>query len=225
MNTAGTLKTLLEQSFIDRHVDKEEKIGFYEVFSGLSDEQRAFVRNRAFDLVREAQQEEDMGTLLKWLQAVVKSLDSSRPTPPENSGFFSPGSACLETILATIRNTRNTMEICVFTISDNRITDAIIKAMRRGIEVRIITDNDKTRDRGSDIFELIQEGVPVRLDSSEQHMHHKFAIFDKQTLITGSFNWTRSASLYNYENILLIDDQQTLGDFQNEFESLWVEFA
>ena len=38
-------------------------------------------------------------------------------------------------------------------------------------------------------------GIPVAFDASEHHMHHKFAIFDGRTLLSGSYNWTRSAAI------------------------------
>ena len=41
---------------------------------------------------------------------------------------------------------------------------------------------------------LAELGVAVRIDRSEHHMHHKFALFDDAILATGSYNWTRSAA-------------------------------
>ena len=37
-------------------------------------------------------------------------------------------------------------------------------------------------------------------------MHHKFALFDGRRLMTGSFNWTRSASEQNEENLIVTAD-------------------
>jgi phosphatidylserine/phosphatidylglycerophosphate/cardiolipin synthase-like enzyme len=54
-------------------------------------------------------------------------------------------------------------------------------------------------------------------------MHHKFALFDKECLINGSFNWTRSASTKNEENITLLYDNNLVSAFNGTFESLWIE--
>lgn len=80
------------------------------------------------------------------------------------------------------------------------------------------------QDQGSDICSLIDHGVLVRMDSSANHMHHKFAIIDKKTLVNGSFNWTRSATDYNQENILVTDEPKLVNAYLAEFESLWLEF-
>ena len=116
------------------------------------------------------------------------------------------------------------MDISVFTISDDRLSDAILAAHNRGIKVRLITDNDKAQDQGSDIFRLIDEGIPVRMDNTENHMHHKFALVDKSILANGSFNWTRSATDYNQENILVTNEPKLVNAYLAEFESLWNEF-
>ena len=111
--------------------------------------------------------------------------------------------------------------ICVFTISDDRLSDAIITAHRNGLTVRVISDNDKMYDRGSDVGRLSQAGVNVRIDLSPEHMHHKFMIIDGRTVMTGSYNWTRSAETRNEENLISVDDPQLAIRFTEEFERIW----
>tara|TARA_R110001592_G_scaffold341474_2_gene630581 strand:+ start:15757 stop:16116 length:360 start_codon:yes stop_codon:yes gene_type:complete len=115
------------------------------------------------------------------------------------------------------------MDICVFTISDNNISEAILSAHKKGINVRVISDNDKANDKGSDVYYLAEKGVDVKLDTSPNHMHHKFAIFDQKVLVNGSFNWTRSASTVNEENITVLYDASLITSFTTTFESLWNE--
>lgn len=152
-------------------------------------------------------------------------FSSSKSKQPLNHAFFSPGDSCLQAILAGIRGAKSSLKICVFTISDDRITQAILEARRRGVQVRILTDNEKLFDKGSDIRQLAAAGVTVRVDESPNHMHHKFALFDNHTLLTGSYNWTRSAALYNHENLLVTDQQSLVKDFCGEFDRLWQELV
>jgi phosphatidylserine/phosphatidylglycerophosphate/cardiolipin synthase-like enzyme len=135
--------------------------------------------------------------------------------------FFSPGDDCLNAIIACMDAAEESVKICVFTISDNRISDAIVRAHRRGVAIKIMTDNDKLHDAGSDIQELAARGLEVRVDKTRNHMHHKFAIFDEVQVLTGSYNWTRSAALYNHENILITDNPSIVQDFSDEFNRLW----
>ena len=111
--------------------------------------------------------------------------------------------------------------ICVFTISDDRLSDAIMTAHRNGLTVRVISDNDKMYDRGSDVGRLSQAGVNVRIDLSPEHMHHKVMIIDGRTVMTGSYNWTRSAETRNEENLISVDDPQLAIRFTEEFERIW----
>ncbi|MEA2043345.1 MAG: phospholipase D-like domain-containing protein [Bacteroidota bacterium] len=134
---------------------------------------------------------------------------------------FSPGTDCLNAINRTLRNARHTAKICVFTITDNRIVDAILEMQRNGVKVQIISDNDKRDDLGSDIGYLVRQGIEIKLDTTSAHMHHKFAVIDNETTITGSYNWTRSAETKNYENILITDNEYIAKTFLQEFDRLW----
>jgi phosphatidylserine/phosphatidylglycerophosphate/cardiolipin synthase-like enzyme len=117
------------------------------------------------------------------------------------------------------------MDICVFTIADDSLTEGILDAHQRGVAVRLISDDDKRHDSGSDIDRLRNAGIAVVLDDSEAHMHHKFAIFDGRWLLNGSFNWTRSASRINEENLVATNDPAQLRGFAEQFEALWTRFS
>ena len=134
---------------------------------------------------------------------------------------FSPGPDCKKLILEHIDSARIELCICVFTISDNDIGRALINAHKKGIDIRIITDNDKVLDTGSDIYDLSLIGIPIRTDLTSNHMHHKFSIADGKQLITGSYNWTRSAELYNQENVILTEHLELVNPFKAEFHRLW----
>ena len=122
--------------------------------------------------------------------------------------------------------------MCVFTVTDDRISRAILDAHRRGVKVRIISDNDKQHDAGSDLQKFRAAGIAVKVDdqrgSAEPglngHMHHKFAIFDGARLLNGSYNWTRGAADVNFENVVDTADATLITAFTAEFERLWKRF-
>jgi phosphatidylserine/phosphatidylglycerophosphate/cardiolipin synthase-like enzyme len=134
---------------------------------------------------------------------------------------FSPGEACRARIMGLLDGARASADICVFTITDDSISERIVAAHRRGVSVRVITDNEKSLDEGSDARGLERVGVAVRVDRSEAHMHHKYAIFDEEVLLTGSYNWTRSAALYNRENLVVTREARLVVAFGRDFETLW----
>ena len=60
--------------------------------------------------------------------------------------------------------------------------------------------------------------MPVKVDRTPFHMHHKFAIFDGARLLNGSYNWTRGAANDNEENLIDTGDPRLLAAFRRQFE-------
>jgi len=216
----------LTQTFADQQLDSREKQALRASAETLTPELRKFARNRAFELVRTAitSGQADPLAALRWLEHTVKGLDTSEAAATVSAAHFSPGSACRNAILDCLQQASRTVDICVFTLSDDRISNAILKTHERGVVVRVISDNDKANDEGSDIDLLQRNGVPVRIDQTIYHMHHKFALFDKRVLLNGSFNWTRSASQQNEENITVSSDASLVKAFSHQFEMMWERY-
>jgi len=143
------------------------------------------------------------------------------PVAMPATAYFSPSDACLNAIIFQLKAATKSVDICVFTISDDRISREIIACHKRNIKVRIISDNEKMNDEGSDIANLAKQGIPLKIDTSTGHMHHKFALIDGKILINGSYNWTRSAAQYNYENIIVSKEIALIEQFQKEFAKIW----
>lgn len=221
------IKSTLSESFEDFRLSTAEKHSFVVRLTSIKQdsEKLSFARNFAFDLVNEAIRQEQVKPLvaLKWLKGIVKSIDQIQESDAsvEQSAWFSPGKDCERKIIQLIKNARRTIKVCVFTISNDKISHALIEAHKKNIEVLICSDNHKSQDLGSDIEQMARLGIPVKLDQSENHMHHKFAIFDDEVLLNGSFNWTRSASQYNDENIIVSNDRKLIHQFNREFLALW----
>ena len=219
----------LRDSLVDLKLSNEERDELRQLGTDLGPDQVRYLRNRAFDLVRDLTLSDAANALpaLKWLEQVIKTLDSvgSAPRVEHASAHFSPGESCRRKIRELCRQARESVDICVYTIADDRLSEEIVACHRRGVTVRVISDNEKQFDEGSDIQHLIAQGVPLRIDDSPYHMHHKFALFDGRLLLNGSFNWTRSASTSNEENLLVIDHPQLVSSYAREFDELWARFA
>ena len=99
------------------------------------------------------------------------------------------------------------------------------EAQARGVKIRIISDNDKSLDSGSDLTYLSKSGIDCRLDRTDAHMHHKFAISDQDLLLTGSYNWTRAAAAENDENIVITNNSRLVRSFTRKFEEIWAKLG
>ncbi|WP_140919243.1 phospholipase D-like domain-containing protein [Limnobaculum xujianqingii] len=222
------LEHYLESTLADLTLSQSERVKLRELSQVLDTEQSGFMRNRAFDLVRAQLNTapENLQPVLKWLEMVIKTIDiANQRKKVTSSACFSPGDTCRKKICEILAQTTSKADICVFTIADDIITESILAAHQRQVQIRIITDNEKSEDDGSDIEYLQHKGISIVMDNSPYHMHHKFAVFDDRYLLNGSFNWTKSASQYNYENILITDSPTLLAFYQQEFTRLWQRFS
>lgn len=224
---AKQLDQILADTLEDKRLSRGERTALRKVFAEytLDSQQRAFVRHRAFALAKASLTGHDNQRVLEWVEGVVKTTFDTTAGGGTAEVFFSPGEDCLDAIMDALDEAKQSADICVFTITDNRIAHRILDLHARGVSVRIISDNDKSEDRGSDINRLADRGVPVRVDYSPHHMHHKFAVFDRSKVLTGSYNWTRSAAEHNRENVLLSDDARLVAPYQRAFDELWAKLG
>ena len=130
----------LRDSLVDLKLSNEERDELRQLGSDLGPDQVRYLRNRAFDLVRDLTLSDAANALpaLKWLEQVIKTLDaaSAPPRPAVASAHFSPGEDCLRKIRELCRQARETVDICVYTISDDRLSEEIVACHRRGVTVR-----------------------------------------------------------------------------------------
>lgn len=228
--TMAELLAALEQSLDDLRLSRGESQSLRAALLELGpDANRDVIRARAFDLARSRLNEATDHTVLDWLHGVVRVCSSeadpqSCPVthiPDLEQAYFSPDDDCPAVIRALLRRVERSLDLCVFTITDDRLTDALLDVHRRGAAVRIITDNEKGLDEGSDVQRLIDAGVPLRMDASPFHMHHKYGIIDQSVVLTGSYNWTRSAARDNQENFIVSSNDRFVCGFQMNFDRLW----
>ncbi|MEW4569004.1 phospholipase D-like domain-containing protein [Tautonia sp. JC769] len=227
MSDADRIDALLAQTLDDHRLSRGER----QTIQKLLDEQdadtatEAFWRSRAFALARRALDDGGGPEILDWLEGVEKLLahrtSSGREAPEKGAAYFMPGDSGPRAIAGLFNRARHSVDVCVFTITDDRIASAMLAAHRRGVALRVISDDEKAHDTGSDIRELRRAGIRLHTDRDPNHMHHKFAVFDRATLLTGSYNWTRGAAEYNFENFIITSEAGLVTSFLREFERLW----
>ena len=100
-----------------------------------------------------------------------------------------------------LRSSRQSLDISIFSFSDDQIANIVEDAHNRGVAVRIISDNQTILDQGSDVARLAKIGIAVKIDTLEGHMHNKFVVIDKTVTMSGSFNWTTAATRDNFEHV------------------------
>lgn len=221
-NQVDELLESFQRTLDDQHFSGNEKQALRLLLEEaiLNEEEKAYLRNRLFALARAHIQGPQSLKVLDWLDLATKTLFKPGPAPIHET-YFSPIDDCVNVIIHYLRRARRSLKLCVFTITDDRISHQIVQCHKEGINIKVISDNEKAFDLGSDIQALAEAGIEVRIDNTPNHMHHKYAIIDDQIVITGSYNWTRSAAHHNHENILISNENAFVVRYRDSFHDLW----
>jgi phosphatidylserine/phosphatidylglycerophosphate/cardiolipin synthase-like enzyme len=96
-----------------------------------------------------------------------------------------------------------------------RFNQAIVNAIRRGVEVRGVANM-------KDIAEVMNKlGAKIRNLNTRRLVHTKLMIIDKEHVIIGSHNFTQSAFTLNFEVSILLNDLNIINDLQEYFNNLY----
>ena len=175
----------------------------------IADEQpdearRSELRRQAFEIARQRLADPSAPTVLAWLEDVVKLLIPAGDEAQHHvEAYFSPGEDCPLRIAKMFDGARQAADVCVFTITDDRIAEAILAAHHRGVRLRVITDNDKAHDLGSDIERLERPACRCGWTARGSTCTTSSPCSTARTLLTGSYNWTRGAARDNEENFII----------------------
>ena len=124
-------------------------------------------------------------------------------------------------LLETLSSAKQSIDVCVFTISCSDLVEVLIDAHCRGVVVRVITDIEMEGASGSEVEGLRRAGVEVRTDFTSYFMHHKFALVDGRQVVTGSLNWTVKGLYGNQENVVVSSNRSLVEPFSQHFQLLW----
>lgn len=181
-----------------------------------------------FTLALERMQNDHDKEVLKNLRKMVREAETSlyKPHSKFQDAFFFPNMENIQKVKKYISMARKTLELCIFSFTNDVLADEILAAHQRGVVVRIISDDEAMKGKGADTQRMADAGIECRTDSEEQyHMHNKFMIVDQTFLLTGSFNWTFQAGKSNQENVVILDGKYYLQKYCAEFNKLWSQFS
>jgi phosphatidylserine/phosphatidylglycerophosphate/cardiolipin synthase-like enzyme len=121
---------------------------------------------------------------------------------------FSPGGGCTEAIVNEISRAKSEILIQAYSFTSAPIAKALVNAYKKGIHVEIILDKSNKSEKYSAGDFTAHMGVTTYIDSRHAIAHNKIMIIDKETVITGSFNFTKAAEEKNAENLLIIRNKK-----------------
>ena len=148
---------------------------------------------------------------------------------PVNSGAsfdvgFSPEGSGLQQILKAINSSKKSIHVAAYSFTSKPIAEALLKASKRGVDVKVIADQKSNSGKYSATTYLANNNIPVKLDGNYPIFHHKFMVIDGVNLETGSFNYSAAAANKNAENVLVLwNVPQIAATYDNQWNQLWNE--
>lgn len=114
------------------------------------------------------------------------------------------------------------IKVAVAWFTNPLLFQTLLNQRRAGVSVEVILTNDSMnfKNPGVNFQHLIDAGGVVRIVRLPKLMHHKFCIIDDRYLISGSYNWTKSAEINNLENVIISTDLALVKQFLGAFEDL-----
>lgn len=132
---------------------------------------------------------------------------------------FTPGDDCTALIVHSLAGAQRSILVQAYSFTSAPIAKALADAHKRGLDVRVILDKSQRRERYSAATFLANAGIPVWIDDKVAIAHNKVMVIDQATVITGSFNFTRSAQDRNAENVLILHDPELAMDYAANWDA------
>lgn len=213
------------------------QVGYDENFLFFTQENEVTARYQQ-EFLRLWQASKEFGTSL--------SFPEQKPLPivdePESEVVFnsprtldpksSEKSVLTDEVVRSIQAAQKNLEIATARIRLVPILEALRAAADRGVQVQAVLGQDDFRDLGKRARYLVHKNIQVRIkfynldlsDFLKFQMHNKYMIVDGHTLISGSFNWSRSSEFKHIENIVILTGskaQEVVPDYHQRFLEIW----
>lgn len=141
--------------------------------------------------------------------------------------FTDPGGKAAESLRGgpdaalaqAIREARLGVDLAVLRLNLWSVRDALIRAHRNGVSVRVVTDSQYMDE--TEIQDLIATGIPVVEDRQSSLMHNKFAVIDRLQVWTGSMNMTVGDAYRNNNNLVRIRSELLAENYTREFDEMF----
>jgi phosphatidylserine/phosphatidylglycerophosphate/cardiolipin synthase-like enzyme len=115
------------------------------------------------------------------------------------------------------------IDFLAFSLTSADLAEALIERAADGVQVRGVLETDQAANLGSQWDVLREAGLDVHRDGNPDNMHHKVIVIDGEIVVTGSYNFSRSAETQNDENLVVLYDRATAARYLEEFERIYAQ--
>ena len=134
-------------------------------------------------------------------------------------------------LVAAIEDAQATLDIAAFEWGNPRLTEAVVDAYERGVQVRMVVDDEHVIEENEILLEedeeapfqaIIDAGIPFVDDDRSALMHNKFMIIDSEIVWQGSMNYTMNGTYRNNNNMIALRSRDAVAAYQTEFNEMFV---
>ena len=128
-----------------------------------------------------------------------------------------------DAFLDLIDNATSTIDLTIYNINQQNIINKLVDWHNGSSQVARLVTNLKPDDSNYNTYiqQLIDDGISVTYDPSSTLSYNKFAVFDSTTVWTGSWNHTGSASYYQWNNAISIQNADLVSGYETEFNQMF----
>ncbi len=138
--------------------------------------------------------------------------------------YFSPDDGTASRLVELVGGAQQSVYFLAYSFTADDLADALMDRYQAGIEVAGVMEARQVESNiGSEYERLRAAGLDVRLDGNANNMHHKVFIIDGQVVVTGSYNFSRSAEERNDENTLVLHNPEIAAFFLDEFDRVYAQ--
>lgn len=148
----------------------------------------------------------------------------------------------LNLLAQVLAGSKRRLDLALFVFSAQNLADTVGQLKARGVQIRLLADPGFANRPFSEVLDLLGlalpdrhckleagnrplaaplEGVATPRLAGGDKLHHKVAVIDNRTVVSGSFNWSPSAAHQNDEVLMIIDSPQLAAHFTREIDRLW----
>jgi hypothetical protein len=153
--------------------------------------------------------------------------------------WFSPNEDAIGRMQELVEAAEESVQFTIFAFTKDQIGSLFVRKHEEGLNVRGVIDQSQLHSNGQyhEVYRLLAAGVPVRMDANDNTMHpgdyqagggrlhSKTMLIDAEgeapVVITGSFNWSASATLSNDEYLLVLRGPRVAQLYADYFARLW----
>ena len=154
---------------------------------------------------------------ITWWQSV-----SAEPQPAEILAiYFTPPAGSAGGLIKHIDASKKTIKVMAYGFTAIPLSEALVKAHRRGVKVQLLQDEKSAGNNSDAVNQLIAAGIEVRSDGKHAIQHNKVMLLDDDIVITGSYNFTKSAEVRNAENIIILKSAYAAKRYADNWVAHW----